>query len=167
MPGGLKADGRRLALRPMQTRDDAFCFDLFCRSRLAGEDFAGFEPSFRQRLLEQQYAGQTSGYRGDFPGAAFEIVAWGDVPIGRRVTAHAGSSVRLLDIALLPPWRGRGFGTALIRDTTVMAQAAGLPLDLLVAARNAQALRLYLRLGFVLVDDVPPHLALRHPGATH
>lgn len=65
-----------------------------------------------------------------------------------------------MDIALLPPHRGRGVGSALLAALTAEAEAAGKPLTIHVERFNP-ALRLYQRLGFAAVEDKGVYLLLR------
>lgn len=87
-------------------------------------------------------------------------------PIGRLYRCVLGGELRVLDIALLPPWRNRGYGSRLLDDILAEATAAGLPVTLYVEAHNP-ARRLYDRLGFVLIEegDVYDLLEWRPPPA--
>jgi len=61
------------------------------------------------------------------------------------------------DLVVLPPWRGRGIGRALIAHAEVYARAQGVGwLDIGVMAENRSARRLYERLGFA-----PIHVEMR------
>ena len=80
----------------------------------------------------------------------------GDViPKPRPVHAHSG----VLGMGLLPAFRGKGHGAALIGATLTEAYRQGLVrIELTVHADNARAIRLYERIGFekegVLKDAV-------------
>ena len=84
------------------------------------------------------------------------VVGWCDViPKPRPVHAHSG----VLGMGLLPAFRGKGHGAALIGATLTEAYRQGLVrIELTVAADNARAIRLYERIGFekegVLKDAV-------------
>lgn len=58
----------------------------------------------------------------------------------------------ILQVQLMPEVQGRGIGTALVRGLQAEARAAGMPLKLKVLRSNP-ALRLYRRLGFVIVGE--------------
>ena len=60
-----------------------------------------------------------------------------------------GEEFYLDTVMTLPEYRGRGVATALIRDAARKAEAARLPLGLLVADDNPRARRLYDSLGFI------------------
>jgi len=65
-----------------------------------------------------------------------------------------------MDIALLPEYRGRGVGGALLADLMAEASAGAIPLTIHVERFN-RALRLYERLGFVPVADKGVYLLLQ------
>ena len=58
----------------------------------------------------------------------------------------------ILQVQLMPEHQRRGIGGALIRGLQAEAREAGMPLKLMVLKANP-ALRLYERLGFVVVGD--------------
>jgi ribosomal protein S18 acetylase RimI-like enzyme len=76
-----------------------------------------------------------------------KVVGWCDaLPIDRPTRAHTG----ILGIGVLAEFRGRGIGTALIRETLKKARASGLTrIELSVREGNASVIGLYERFGFV------------------
>ncbi|MCJ2045487.1 GNAT family N-acetyltransferase [Methylobacterium sp. J-078] len=151
--------------RPEAEADGAFLFVLFASAH--GLPLAGLDPPLRDLLLRQGFAGQRATYRARYPAARFEVIAQDGASIGRIVTDLGADAVTLVDIVLLPEWRGRGLGTRLIDETMAAARLAGLPLRLAVSADNAGARRLYARLGFATVraGDLHHDLAWTPPGA--
>ena len=69
------------------------------------------------------------------------------------------AEIRMVDIALLPPSRNAGIGTALRRDLLAEAAVAHQPVRLHVEQCNP-ALRLYERLGFVPIADKGVYLLM-------
>jgi RimJ/RimL family protein N-acetyltransferase len=78
--------------------------------------------------------------------SAGEVVGWCDVtPKERPIYAHVG----VLGMGLLPPFRGKGIGTALIRRSLAAARAFGFHrVELTVRENNTRAIELYKRIGF-------------------
>jgi ribosomal protein S18 acetylase RimI-like enzyme len=78
--------------------------------------------------------------------SAGEVVGWCDVlPKERPIYAHVG----VLGMGLLPPFRGQGVGTALIRRTLAAARAFGFHrVELTVRENNTRAIELYNKIGF-------------------
>jgi ribosomal protein S18 acetylase RimI-like enzyme len=74
------------------------------------------------------------------------VVGWCDiVPKSRPVHAHVG----VLGVALLPEFRGQGWGGRLMRQTLDRARAFGLHrVELTVREDNANAIALYRKIGF-------------------
>jgi ribosomal protein S18 acetylase RimI-like enzyme len=74
------------------------------------------------------------------------VVGWCDVtPMERAVFAHRG----VLGMGVVPEYRGRGVGRALVEATLSAARSKGLArIDLEVRADNAAAIGLYRAVGF-------------------
>ncbi|ACA17876.1 GCN5-related N-acetyltransferase [Methylobacterium sp. 4-46] len=131
--------------RPERPEDAPFLRALFAAAQ--GTPLEGLPAPLRALLLDQGFAGQAATYRALYPQACHEIVEAGGVPVGRLVTAR-GAALTVVDVALLPPWQGRGLGTRLLGEVMAEAARLGLPVHLTVAQGNAGARRLYARLGF-------------------
>jgi ribosomal-protein-alanine N-acetyltransferase len=84
-------------------------------------------------------------------------LAWqGDAPVGFLLARDLGGESEILSLGVLPQWRSRGIGRALM-DTAV-ADAARRQIGsivLEVATENAAARRLYAAFGFVQVGRRP------------
>jgi ribosomal protein S18 acetylase RimI-like enzyme len=72
--------------------------------------------------------------------------------VGRLYVEEWPSQFRIIDIALLPEARGKGFGAALIADLFAGARAVGKRVSIHVE-KNNPAMRLYHRLGFAEAED--------------
>jgi ribosomal protein S18 acetylase RimI-like enzyme len=142
----------RVRRRPERKADGEFCFDLFRGSRAPGEDLAALDAPLRERLMRQQFRGQNTSYRANYPDARFEIVEHDGAPIGRIVTGRTPDAVLIVEIALIASWRRQGIGAGLVNGVLDEARAAALPVRLSVSANNAPALRFYLRLGFKQIE---------------
>lgn len=69
----------------------------------------------------------------------------------------------ILQVQLLPEAQGQGIGAALVRGLQAEARAASMPLKLKVLKTNP-ALRLYQRLGFVVVGEDALSWEMLSPG---
>lgn len=161
-----RAAGRGLALRPVNGGDAAFLTELFASVRAA--DFAPLgwpEPVLRQ-LLAQQAQFQHLQYETAYPEAERLIVERDSVPVGRIYVDEGEAAIRLIDISLIQDERGKGSGTALVRDLLDRAAAAGKPVILSVVQGNP-ARRLYERLDFDACADGGAYEEMRWapPGA--
>jgi GNAT superfamily N-acetyltransferase len=115
-------------------------------------------------FLEFQFNAQDVHYRG-YPKAEFFVIEADGEPIGRLYVNREPAVLGVMDIALLPEWRGRGIGSQLLNDLLAEARAAGSVVSLHVERHNP-ARRLYARLGFVQVDEGPVYDRLEWRPAT-
>jgi len=77
--------------------------------------------------------------------------------VGRLDISHAHLEIFLGLIELLPEAQGRGLGSAIIRDLQKEARTLHVPIRLQVIKANAEAHRLYLRLGFKVKGETKTH----------
>jgi ribosomal protein S18 acetylase RimI-like enzyme len=87
------------------------------------------------------------------------LIVGGGHPIGRVIIDRGAHEIRVVDISLMPDYRGRGIGSALLRGVLAEATVAGLPVGLSVQAANP-ARHLYERLGFAVTDASNFYLSL-------
>lgn len=106
----------------------------------------------KRAFCDTQFTAQDAHYRAHYPGAQFSIIEVNDVAAGRLYVDRWEREIRIMDIALLTEFRGRGTGTRLLRDLQEEARAAGKALSIHVEKFNP-ALRLYERLGFRATED--------------
>lgn len=145
-----------ITTRTAAAADEEFLFRLFALQK-AGE-FAplGWPAQQLQPLLEMQYRARQLSYAESFPEAVNTILCLADgTPVGRHLTARQKDFYRVVDIAVLPEYRGRGIGTWALNQMKQAAALESVPMRLSVTRTNP-ALRLYERLGFIRVsaDDL-------------
>jgi ribosomal protein S18 acetylase RimI-like enzyme len=134
-------------LRPEEPADVPFLLEVYASTRQEELDAMGWPPSVREAFVKMQFNAQQQGYRTTFPQAEFAIILHRDQAIGRIVIDRAETGILLVDLALLPAHRGRGIGTALVKDLLREAAAAQKPVRLSVI-KGQRAFSLYQRLGF-------------------
>ncbi|MBR0950729.1 GNAT family N-acetyltransferase [Bradyrhizobium canariense] len=156
-------DDASLQLRPASPADQAFLRHLFGRVR--GDTFgaAGLTGPMLDRVLDQQFRAQSSGYSTQYPDAVSLIIVRGNEAIGRLLLHCAGQRWHVIDIGLLPSDRGQGIGTKVIDAVEAAArERSAVLLTLMVLASNTAARRLYSRLGFVEDgESSPAHIEMR------
>ena len=151
-----------VTLRPATADDDDFLFELYASTRKEELDAWGWDGKQRQAFLEQQFRSQHKSYRMQFPSSYHNIIMKSRRTIGRMMIERASDGFRLIDIALLPEFRGFGIGTRLVQELIDEAVAAKAPLRLQVLKSNP-ARYLYERLGFVVLGDDGPYLQMEIP----
>lgn len=155
-----------MRLRPERAEDHDFRYQLFCDSRLPEWYVVEIDPAKRVQLMEHQFRAQTETYLGRFPRARFDIIELDGERIGRIVVNRPGPYLHLVNHNIVPALRNKGLGTTIMRALMDEARAAGIPFRLKVASSNDPSLRLYLRLGFVPIADIPAYIELEWPPPT-
>jgi ribosomal protein S18 acetylase RimI-like enzyme len=141
-----------LELRREQPRvDGAFLDRLYATTRVEELAQTGWSEPEVRRFLHEQSRLQRAHYREHYADAEFLLIVGENAPIGRLYLDERPAELRLMDIALLPAWRGRGRGGALIEAIQRGAAEAALAVTLHVEPFNP-ATRLYRRLGFEAVE---------------
>jgi ribosomal protein S18 acetylase RimI-like enzyme len=157
-----------VTLRPICDADHDFLRRLYASTR--EEELAqatDWSPEQKGTFLTQQFEAQHHHYQTYYAGASFDIVLGDDEPIGRLYVSRWEHEIRVVDVALVPEARGRGIGTALLRNLFAEGERTGRPVSIHVERFN-RALRLYRRLGFGEIEENGPYFLMewRPPGLT-
>lgn len=154
------AEGTVVSLRPASRDDEDFLHDLY-RDRRAPELVGlGWSTDDQRAFLEMQFRAQQEGYGATFPHAAHWLVLVDGQRAGRLLVDHEQDGHRVVDVVILTPYRGRGIGTALMKETVDEARAEGVPVRLTVAAHDERLVRWYRGLGFSIVGEQLPNLRM-------
>ena len=139
-----------LSLRPAAEADLEFMHSVYAAGRAEELALVPWTDAQKVEFLRQQSKAQLVYYAEHYPQAEHSIVVLDGADIGRLLVEHRDEDLRLMDMGLLPEFRGRGIGTDLVNSIIKRAETIGLPAILHVESFNP-AKRLYERLGFV--DD--------------
>ena len=113
-------------------------------------------------FLRMQFDAQDAWWRENYAQARFDVILVDGEPAGRLYVHRGPSEIRIVDIALLPEYRGGGVGTRLLEDLLAEGDEDGKSLTIHVERMNP-ALRLYERLGFSVAEDKGVYLFLERP----
>lgn len=149
-----------LLLRPEQPDDQAWLEQLYASTR--SDELAGapWPDAVKRAFTGQQFALQRAHYRQHFADADFMLVQVNALRVGRLYLHRGAAQHTLVDISLLPDWRGQGIGSQLIARAQAWAGEAGCVLSLHVLHSNPAARRLYDRHGFVAGCSNQTHLQM-------
>jgi ribosomal protein S18 acetylase RimI-like enzyme len=139
-------------LRPARASDRALLFEVYASTRTEELAVVPWAEPTKQAFLEQQFEAQDVHYRRHYPDASFEVIEVDGEPAGRLYVDRWDEEIRIIDIALLPGFRGRGIGAALLQELIDEAAGAGKRVSIHVEREN-RARTLYERLGFTVVAD--------------
>jgi len=149
-----------LSLRPITPADVPFLAGVYASTRWEELAPTGWSEQQKALFCRMQFDAQAADYGKNYPDASFQIIECEGRPIGRLYVAREGKEIRIVDISLLPKFRGSGIGTKLLRDLQAEARAAGESLTIHVERFNP-ALQLYQRLGFEQIEDKGVYLLMK------
>ena len=141
------------SFRPVKKSDERFLSLLYASTR---EDelkaLMDWSEQQKKEFLEQQFQAQHTFYQQEFKKAEFSLIIMNNQPIGRLYLDRRKDEIRIIDIALLPAYRGMGIGRQLMEGVLGEGKKRGLPVRIHVE-RNNPAMRLYDKLGFKKLED--------------
>jgi len=140
------APGATVALRPANPEDESLLQAIALSAR------ADALPGLDGEVLAMQASVVRRARAGRVPPADEELVLVDGEPVGAIATARTPGVLELIDIALLPRWRRRGIGTAVLDRLFTVADDERRTVRARVYHTNPRAHALYRRLGFVDVD---------------
>ena len=155
----MKAVLATLTRRPIEPGDEAFLPRLYASTRAAEMALVPWSEVEKVAFLQQQFRAQHTYYRAQFPGACYDLLLIAGEPAGRLYVDRRPEEFCILDIALLPEYRGWGIGTALLQEIMEEATVEGKPIRLHVEPMNP-ARRLYTRLGFTQICENGPYIQM-------
>jgi ribosomal protein S18 acetylase RimI-like enzyme len=150
VPAALVSQG--FALRPETDADIPFLMRLYASTRADELAPIPWTDEQKQAFLAQQFQAQRLHYRNTIEGCVFDILEQRGEPAGRLYLDARQTQLHIVDIALMPDWRGQGVGTAILEALQAAGRAQGKGVGIFVEKFNP-ALRLYRRLGFTDISD--------------
>jgi ribosomal protein S18 acetylase RimI-like enzyme len=142
--------------------DKPFLFTLFAATRALEMALTGWESEQKDRFLRSQFNLQYLQYHRSYTRPSFNIVYYHGEKAGRLYLNRTRDEIRIIDISLLPPYRGMGLGQKILGDIIAEAGTDGLPVRLSVFCNNPARL-LYERLGFYITGDNGAYLSMECP----
>lgn len=138
-------------LRDRTPGDLAFLSRLYASTREEELRAVNWPDAQKAAFLADQFDKQHHHYLAHYPRAQWLVIEREGIAVGRVYLEQTCSEIRLMDLALLPADRCKGFGTALMHALITHADKSGLIVSLHVEPFNP-AIRLYRRLGFVEIE---------------
>jgi ribosomal protein S18 acetylase RimI-like enzyme len=148
-----------ITLRPIGPEDETFLCEVYASTRVTELAQVPWSDEQKAMFLRMQFSAQHQYYQEHYPRAAFDVILVAGQPAGRLYVHRGSDELRIVEIAILPPWRNRRVGTHLIGALQAEAALARKPLRIHVERLNP-ALSLYERLGFQPIEDRGVYLFL-------
>jgi GNAT superfamily N-acetyltransferase len=139
-------------LRPTAPNDEPFLREVYSSTREEELAPLAWDAQSKRQFLDMQFNAQHGYYHEMYPDAAYQIIEIEGRPAGRLYLDRRKDEIRIVDIALLPDFRGAGVGTSLLKDILDEALASNKTVRIHVEKFNP-AMRLYKRLGFEATAD--------------
>ncbi|HEV2757228.1 MAG TPA: GNAT family N-acetyltransferase [Actinomycetota bacterium] len=139
-------------LRPAEPADEPFLRDVYASARADELERVPWSDEQKRAFTDQQFTAQDSYYREHYEGATYDVILVDGERAGRLYVARWPEEIRIMDITILPEFRGAGAGTRLLEELQAEARTGGKSLSIHVEGFNP-AMRLYERLGFRPVEE--------------
>ena len=143
---------RSVVLRPAVDGDREFLLGVYASTRDEELSQVAWAPGQRETFVRMQFDAQDVQYRQANPDGSFDVIEVDGCPAGRLYVDRRPTDIRIVDIALLPGYRGTGIGGRLVARLLDEATASGRTVSIHVEIHN-RAAELYTRLGFVVVAE--------------
>jgi ribosomal protein S18 acetylase RimI-like enzyme len=152
-----------VSLRPVTADDRPLLLAVYASTRAEELDQVAWGPGQREGFLDMQFLAQDHEFRRLNPLAQHQVIEVDGTGAGRLWVDRRPGDLRIVDLALLPAFRGRGTGRGLIAVLQRQASEERRVVSLHVHA-DSPARRLYDRLGFVVVEDLGVHVRMEWSG---
>ncbi|HYG24788.1 MAG TPA: GNAT family N-acetyltransferase [Verrucomicrobiae bacterium] len=141
-----------IGLRPAEPADEPFLLRVYGSTRAEELAQTNWSVEEKSAFVQMQFSAQTQFYQENYEGAEYLIVLCDQRPGGRLYVHRTQEEIRVMDIALLPEFRGKGIGTLLLNQLFAEGRSSGKSVGIHVEIFNP-AVRLYQRLGFRKMAD--------------
>jgi ribosomal protein S18 acetylase RimI-like enzyme len=139
-------------LRPICSDDRKFLLRLYATTRAGEQKLFGWDDAHWDSFIRMQFDLQHAHYQQNYHNASFDLILLDEKPVGRLYVSRGTEEIRIIDLSVLPEYRGKGIGGILLEALNREADQAGVPVTLHVEKHNP-AINLYQRLGFTVTED--------------
>ncbi|HET9837490.1 MAG TPA: N-acetyltransferase [Candidatus Angelobacter sp.] len=152
----------QITLRAVTAADEAFLLSVYASTRGEEMKLVPWTAEQKEAFVKMQYAAQKQHYQAMHPAANHAIICVGETQVGRVYVDRNAEELHILDITVLPEFRGRGAGQTVLRRLMHEAGADGKAVTIYVESFNP-SLRLFERLGFQKEREEGFQLLLKRP----
>jgi len=158
-PRSLSGINPGINLRSVQAEDFEFLLEVYAATRRDEMGMVPWDDEQRRAFLASQFTAQQEHYRKTYPHAQHQIVLLGEEMAGRIYVARLDEEIRIIDLIILPVYRGRGIGGQLITRLQSEGSEAKKPLRVYVESFNP-ALSFFEKRGFKQIGEHGFHLLM-------
>lgn len=140
-----------ITLESATDSDQEFFYRTFASTRAAEVALTGWSAEQQESFLRMQFEAQRRGYLLQTPDARYWVIQENGTPVGRLIVDRTADDIHVIDIGLLPEFRGRRIGSTLMAAIIQEATQQKKPIRLFVERFNP-ALQWYEGLGFQVIS---------------
>ncbi len=137
----------QLEKSPIAHSDEQFLFSLYSSTRFDELALIGWNDEQKQLFLQNQFKSQHNFYFTKYPDASYQLIKINDESVGRIYTAELPDEIRIIDLTILPEFRGKNIGSQLIKEILAEAEIIKKAVQIYLEKLNP-AQKLFARLGF-------------------
>ena len=141
--------------------DQDFLYAVYASTRAYEVNTFGWDAARADAFLKMQFTMRTRSYAMQMPDVATYVVRVDGEAAGCTIVNRSENEISLIDIAVLPAFRGKGIASSVIRKLQNESAASRKPVSLSVEKNNPNAYRLYLSLSFVVVGETDLSYAMQ------
>jgi ribosomal protein S18 acetylase RimI-like enzyme len=135
---------------PLITRsDEPLLFALYATTRADEMVLVPWSDEQKHAFVYSQFQAQHNHYLSEYPNGKFQTINLDNQKIGRLYVCESENAIHIIDLTLLPEFRGQGIGTQILTD---ILQTAEKPVQIYLESFN-QSINLFTRLGFQIISD--------------
>ena len=151
-----------IQFRPIRDDDREMLYRIYASTRTEEMAMVPWSNEDKEKFLRMQFELQSVHYAKHYSDAEFLIILVDEQPAGRLYIDRREKEIRIVDITLLPPFRGRGIGSSILQTLIEESTAGGKPISIHVQKYNP-AMRLYERLGFRPIGEIGLYDLMERP----
>ena len=137
----------RITTRPSVAEDSAFMLELYASNSKQQLDDLGWSIGSQRTFVIMEAQAEEYHRARQYPGMDRLTICVDDMPVGRLLVCLRHNILHLVDLSLLPRYRGLGIGTQLMGEIIGEARNARVPIKVRVN-RDSGTVRFVERLGF-------------------
>lgn len=152
-----------LVLRPATSGDEPFLRDVYGSTREAELAMVPWDAAMKAAFINHQFTAQLAHYREKNPNAEHSVILFGDQRVGRLYFDRGITFHHILDLTIVPSFRGNGIGALLLEDLVAEADREGKSMSVYVETISPRSQRFFENFGFVAVSESGIHRRLERP----
>lgn len=141
-----------ITFREIREEDLPFLKKVYRSSREQELNLVPWGESEKAQFVNQQFQAQHQYYQKQFKSASYDVILIHGEKAGRLYLEEREVEFRIIDIVFLPEFRGKGWGTKVLKNIQKMAFEKSKGVGIHVE-KNNPAMKWYLRLGFQSQED--------------